>query len=297
MRFRIARARRGLPALLCAACIAPASAQTDPISLLERKTVAHIRAIDERTEGVIGVAAIDLSSGRTLEWNADVVCPSASTIKVPVMAAVYRHVSLDRTVTLTPRDLIGSSERLELLLRRGPASLSIRELVSAMIEVSDNTAANALIELAGMDRVNAMLDELGLHATRLRRRMLDGAAARRGDDNTSTPLELARLAELLYRGKLGDERSTVEMLGFMKKVEADIRTVVPSSMEVASKPGNVPGSRSEMGIVYLQHRPFAVGIMSAFLRDGVDPVPEIAAVLYDHFERLARSNKYGNRLE
>jgi beta-lactamase class A len=265
----------------------------DAIEALEQATVARLRAACERVDGVAGVAAIDLTSGHTLAWNASVVCPSASTIKVPILAAVYRHLDPEQTVPLAPGDLIGSSERLELTLRRGPATVSVRELASAMIEVSDNTATNALIRLVGMERVNALLDEFGLTATRLRRRMLDGAAAKRGDDNTSTPLELARLAQLLHRGKLGPE----DMLGFLKRVEADLRRTVPANIEVASKPGDVPGSRSEMGIVYVPKRPFAVGIMSAFLGDGANPIPELAAIVYAHFDRVARSNQFGNRLE
>ena len=279
--------------LLCAFAGSVAG-QTAAADALERETIARLQALDERTEGVVGVAAIDLTDGRTLAWNPDVICASASTIKVPVMIEVYRQqIPRDRQITLAASDLIASSDRLEILLRRGPATFSVRELLAAMIEVSDNTASNALIKLVGMDRVNATLEQMGLKATRLRRIMLDSAAARRGDDNTATPLELAKLAEFLYRGKgAGAE----EMIGFLKRVEAGVRKAVPAAVDVASKPGEVPGARSELAIVYLQGRPFALGVMSAFLRDGVDPVPEAASIVYGHFERLARSNRYGNRL-
>ena len=288
------RMHKAALALLLCGIASLAAGQTVAAELLERETIARLQALDERTEGVVGVAAIDLTDGRTLAWNPDVICASASTIKVPVMLEVYRQqIPLDRQIRLSPSDVIGSSDRLEILLRRGPAAFSVRELLAAMIEVSDNTAANALIKLVGMDRVNATLEQMGLEATRLRRIMLDSAAARRGDDNTSTPLELAKLAESLYRAKGADAR---EMIGLLKRVEAGVRKAVPSPVEVASKPGEVPGARSELAIVYLQGRPFALGVMSAFLRDGVDPVPEAASIVYGHFERLARSNRYGNRL-
>ncbi|HWR49563.1 MAG TPA: serine hydrolase [Bryobacteraceae bacterium] len=279
--------------LLCAFA-GSAAGQTAAADALERKTIARLQALDERTEGVVGVAAIDLTDGHTLAWNPDVICASASTIKVPVMIEVYRQqIPRGRQLTLAPSDLIASSDRLEVLLRRGPATFTVRELLAAMIEVSDNTAANTLIKLVGMDRVNAALEQMGLKATRLRRIMLDSAAARRGDDNTATPLELAKLAEFLYRGEGADAE---EMTGFLKRVEAGVRKAVPAAVDVASKPGEVPGARSELAIVYLQGRPFALGVMSAFLRDGVDPVPEAASIVYGHFERLARSNRYGNRL-
>ncbi len=276
--------------VLCASAVIGSGAQAQ-VERLEEKTVARIRAFDEAFDGVLGAAAIDLTNGRTLGWQERVVCPSASTIKVPVMAAVYRDLKPDRPVALSPKDLIGGSPNLTLLLRRGPATLTVRELVAAMIETSDNTAANALIDLAGMPRVNALLDEYGLTATRLRRRMLDGAAARRGDDNTSSPLELARIAELVYTGKWSAD------LASMKRVEAGVRRAVPANVEVASKPGEVPGARCELAIVYLPKRPFALGIMSTFIRNHDDPIPTVAALLYAHYERLAKSNRYGNRLE
>lgn len=289
----IERVARVLMLLLLGLAI-PAHAQTVAADVLERETVTRLQALDERTNGVVGVAAIDLTDGHTISWNPDVICASASTIKVPVMMEVYRQqIPRDRQIKLSPADLIASSDRLETQLRRGPAVFTVRELLAAMIEVSDNTAANALIKLVGMDRVNASLEQMGFKSTRLRRIMLDSAAARRGDDNTSTPLELARLAESLYKAKGSDAE---EMLGFMKRVEAGVRKTVPGEVEVASKPGDVPGARSEIAIVYLKGRPFALGVMSAFLRDGIDPVPEAASIIYDHFDRLAKSNRYGNRL-
>jgi beta-lactamase class A len=69
-----------------------------------------------------------------------------------------------------------------------------------MIVLSDNTAANMLIEIVGMENVNRTMTSLGLKQTRLQRKMLDTAASARGEENLSTPAEAARLMEILYRG-------------------------------------------------------------------------------------------------
>lgn len=277
-------------------------AQTSVTELLEQKTLARIRAADEAAGGVLGAAAIDLSTGRALLYHADAVFPTASTIKVPVMMEVFRQaraarLSLDQMLPLAPADLVDGSARLQVMLRHGPAAASVRELLAAMIEVSDNSAANKLIALVGMARVNALLDELGFPHTRLRRKMMDAAAAARDEENVSTPLELARLAELIYRGKAVDEAASAEMLKMMKGVEADFRRAVPAAIEVAAKPGDLPGARCEMGIVFLAKRPFAMAVMSAYIHDDRSPVSGIAALLYEHFDQLARANSYGRRLE
>jgi beta-lactamase class A len=289
--------RLSLSLLLCAL----AFGQMPAADLLEQKTIARIRAVDEALDGVLGVAAIDLTTGRTLTWHADALFATASSIKIPIMIEVFRQAGagtlrLDQTVPLTSKDLVDGSARLEKLLAKGPASATVRELVEAMIEVSDNSATNKLIALAGMDQVNRTLGEIGFPNTRLRRRMMEWATART-NENVSTPLEMARLAELIYRGKAVDEAASAEMLKIMKRVQAGFRRAIPAGIEVAAKPGEIPGARCETGIVLLPNRPFALAVMSAFVPDNKDPVPEIAALVYSHFEKLARSNQWGHRLE
>ena len=105
--------------------------------------------------------------------------------------------------------------------------MTVEDLVTAMIETSDNTATNRLIALVGMERVNAMLDRPGFRQTRLRRIMLDAEAAARNDENVSTPMEMAKLAELIYRGKAVDADSSRRMTEIMNLVSADFRAAIP----------------------------------------------------------------------
>jgi beta-lactamase class A len=282
-------------------CCSLAFSQTPAANLLEQKTVSCIRAAGDALDGVLGFAAIDLTTGRTMSWHADTVFATASAIKVPIMIEVFRQaragsLKLDQPVPLTSKDLVDGSTRLQKLLAKGPASATVRELVEAMIEVSDNSATNKLISMVGMDRVNRTLDALGFPNTRLRRRMMEWQTART-NENISTPLEMVRLAELIYRGKAVDQASSAEMLKIMKRVQADFRGAVPARIEVAAKPGEIPGARCETGIILIPNRPFALAVMSAFIPDDKNPVPEIAKIIYAHFDTLARSNAWGHRLE
>lgn len=279
-----------------------ATAQTGVDSLLEQKTAAKIRALDESLDGVLGMAAIDLVTGRILSYNGDVVFPQASSIKIPIMIQVFRCIragefGMNDALALTEKDLVGGSGGIQEKLKKGPLTLTTRELLHAMIRDSDNVATNKLIAMARMERVNRTLDELGFPATRLQRRMMDGAAAARNQENISTPLEMARLVELIYRGRAVDEAASREMLDIMKMVKASMRKGVPESVEVASKPGGIPGVRCESGVVFLPGRPFVLSVMSTFLSGEKNPVTDVTALVYAHFERLARSNRYGHRLE
>jgi beta-lactamase class A len=275
-------------------------AQTDVRELLEKKTLARIEQLDRSLDGALGFAAIDLTTGRTLSYNAAAVFPTASSIKVPVMIEIFRQarsggLRLDQEVPLAPADLVDGSLRLAVMLRRGPTTATVRELVEAMIEVSDNSAANKLIGLAGMDHVNRTLDDLGFPATRLRRKMMDWVDTEHRE-NISTPLEMARLMEAIYHGKACHEADCAEMLKIMKRVEAGMRKAVPDGIEVAAKPGEIPGAHCETGIIFVPKRPFALAVMSTFVADATDPVPEVTSIVYSLFDTLARSNRYGHRL-
>lgn len=279
-----------------------ACAQSTVGDLLEQKLAEKIRKLDDSLDGVLGVAAIDLTTGRTISYNGGVTFPQASSIKIPILIQVFRaaragEIRLEDSVTLTEKDLVGGSGRLQERVKKEAVTLTVRELARAMIQDSDNLATNKLIEMVSLERVNHTLEELGFWGTRLQRRMMDAAAAARDDENIATPVEMARLVETIYRGRAVDEAACSEMLALMKLVKADFRKVVPAKIEVASKPGDVPGVHCETGVVFLPKRPFVLSVMSTLLAEGGNPVPEVVSLVYAHFQKLAASNRYGHRIQ
>src|SRR5437879_5625822 len=109
------------------------------------------------------------------------------------------------TIVAVTAALFGSVFAEQKSSPAGGTSLTNRDLAQLMVAVSDNAAANILIDRVGMQNVNATLRNLGLTKTMLRRKMMDIAAARRGDENVSTPQEMTRLLEAIYKGKALDE--------------------------------------------------------------------------------------------
>lgn len=292
-----------LPTFIFLALAGTAGAQPTLSELLETKTIAELRRFDEGFDGALGVAAIDLTTGHAFALHGDTSFPQASVIKIPILARMYQAAragkfSLDGPVTIEPREAAGGSGHLQERLKSGkPVTLTVRELITAMIEWSDNTATNKCIELAGMEDVNRLMDKLGLHHTRLRRKMMDAAAVARGDENISTPDEMARLVAMIYRGQLVDEGASREMIAILKKVSGGIREGLPLDIETASKTGELPGARGESGIVFLEGRPFVLSVMSAFIDDRRSPVPEVTRIVFRYFEKLAGANAWGNRLK
>lgn len=279
-----------------------AAAQPTAVDLLEAKTLDDLREFDASFDGALGVAAIDLEAGRSLAFHGDVVFPQASVIKIPILVRLFQigrggPVRMTDKVTLTPAEAVGGSGRLQFELKKGPLTLTVRELAAAMIVDSDNTATNKCIDLAGgMARINRMLDESGFPQTRLRRKMMDAAASARDDENVSTPREMARLVEQIYRAKIVDAEAAREILDLMRRVHGGFAEGLPLDTDVAVKTGQLPGARGEAGIVFLPHRPFALSVMSAFIDDRRTPVPEVTRIVFRMFEKLNRSNRYGHTI-
>lgn len=268
-------------------------------AVLMDKLRARLEAVDRGLDGVLGVAVKDLNSGATVTLRADEVFPQASSIKLAVLYELFRQAEegrVDLAATTRPAlPRVGGGGVLQVLGDR--VSLTWRDLAVLMMGWSDNEATNALIERVGMDAVNRRLDTLELPRTRLQRRMMDLDAARRGLENVSTPAEMLRLAEVLYRGAgLSPARATdlVDVASVAKLSSFEVPG--PTGVRVMGKTGTLEGVRAFTAVVDLPGRPYAAAIMTTYLRrdeDGEAAIRQIWAALYDTFDRLARASEHG----
>ena len=277
----------------------PSPKQQALFERLERK----VAAVDARLDGVLGVYVEDLTSGRRVELRADEVFPTASSIKLAVLYEVYRQAEEGRLdlaeVTRPPAARVRGGGVLQAL--GDQVSLSWRDLALLMMGWSDNEATNLLVRRAGMDAVNRRLDALALPKTRLRRQMMDLEAARRGDENVSTPREIARLAGTVAHGEgLGSERAR-DLLAVATLADglSPFRRGLPEGVRAVSKPGELEGVRCEAAWVDVPGRPYLAAVMTTYVRhekDAEEAISELSAAFYDTFDRLARSSEYGRTI-
>jgi beta-lactamase class A len=279
--------------------------------LLWQKLEHRIAAIDDGFDGALGVAILDLDDGRELVRNADQVFPTASTIKLAILLELYRQEQQGRAgqagkarladpYVFDPKDLVGDSQ-IMAGLTPGLTRVTNRDLAQFMLAVSDNSASNVLQDRVGIDNVNATLRALGLQKTQLRRKMMDVAAARRGDENVATPRELTRLLAAIHRGKALEPDLTKALLEQLatRKEKSTIPLLLPDDARVANKPGSLEGVRSDAAIVYAPGRPFALCVMTAYARDeraAEQAISEIALLAWRHFETLGKATPYGRTL-
>jgi len=118
--------------------------------------------------GTVGATAIHLESGRRVSFHGDERFPMASTFKIPIAVQILHRVDLgelklDQMVEIHASDLHPGSGNITTLMSRPGLSMSINNLLELMLLISDNSAADILLRLAGgPDAVTGRMHDLGI---------------------------------------------------------------------------------------------------------------------------------------
>jgi beta-lactamase class A len=294
-----ARMTRALALALLLSAPAAAADLTPKEAVLWEKLKTRIEAVERGLDGVLGVSVRDLKTGATFELRGHEVFPTASSIKLAILYELFVEAEEGKIdlaeVVRPPLPRVGGGGVLQELGDR--VSLTWRDLAVLMMGWSDNEATNLVIARLGMDMVNRRLDGLGLPVTRLRRRMMDLPAARRGEENVSTPTELRALVETLYKGTgLTSPRAKDALKVAATPKASPFRLPLPPDLTVLDKPGELEGVRCVTAVVDLPGRPYAAAVMATYLqrdKDGETAIREVSAALYETFTRLSRASEYG----
>lgn len=277
------------------------SSATAKQEVLWQKLEKSIADIDRDLDGVMGVFITDLTDGRHYSLHADDVFPQASSIKICVLAELYRQaqqgkLKLTDMYTVNAADLVQDSDIMGGLTP-GVTQITLRDLATMMVAVSDNSATNVLIDRVGMENVNSFLTSQGLRDTRLRRKMMDLKAAGEGRENVSTPGEMSRLLEALYQGKVLNKDLTADFFKVLAThKDSWIPRLLPEDLKIADKPGALEGVRNDSGVIFVEKRPYILCVMTTYLgreRDGEEAISKISLAAWKMFDRMARASEYG----
>jgi len=285
---------------------------------------AEIARIAQPAEGVVGVAAWRLDgSGPRILINADQRFPMASTFKVAVAGTILSQVDkgrlrLDQLVQVDPNMMV-ESEGLAQTFRHPGVSVSIENLLELMLTVSDNTATDTLVKVAGgpavmtqwvrgqgidglrVDRDTAGLIrdfyglppgpsfpkslEAGLKADPKLEERGDKADPKFDTDprDTSTPTAMASLLERIFTGKALSPASTKLLGEIMERNttgKARIRGRLPEGTAVAEKTGTIGGSLNNVGVITLPGNAGKL-IVAVFIKQSKKPFEDRERVIAD----------------
>jgi len=271
----------------------------DSVNVLEM-----IDKICENRGGIFSLMARNLETGEEICVNSDVVLPTASVFKVPVLVELYRKanlglVDLSRMYVLREQDKCPGSGVLKEMTEG--MQISLRDLATLMIIVSDNTAADLCLEAAGIDDVNATMQRLGLgntvvymgckgilaHYVGIKanwptkeqvdetfRRLESGKfdhdsiALRSGpENNVTTARDMVTLMESLYKARGLPEAVCRQCLDVMKKqqIRDRIPALLPAGTVTMTKSGTLGPNIiiNDVGIVKPSQGPaYAIAVLT-----------------------------------
>lgn len=254
-------------AFVLALCCAPARAQQTPKpaatpatspSWLDKRVRAEVASFN----GNVYLYAKNLDTGAEYSFGGDEAVRTASTIKLAVMVEAFARVSEGKAkwtdeLVLTKSARYGGSGVLPNL--SDGLRLTLRDAVALMMNVSDNTATNMVLDRLTADAVNDRMDSLGLKQTRIMRRVGGGGESREGKIESNkrfglgrtSPREMVTLVEKLERGEVLSAAASKEMIDILKEEQPKLGIFRRLwNVDTATKSGALDALRSNVGIVY-----------------------------------------------
>jgi beta-lactamase class A len=245
----------------------------------------QIQSVLDRTGGRLGLHVLDTHTGRRWRFDDESRYAMASTFKMLLAAAVLQRadlgtISLDEQVKLQASDMISHAPVTSKHLREG--TITVRELCAAVVEVSDNPAANLLLKMidgpAGLTR---FFRSLGDRETRLDRYELDLNSNLPGDPrDTTTPRAMAHSMEQVLTKEVLAPASREMLLGWMINASTGLKMVrqgLPKEWKVGDKTGR--GANGAVNDLVISWPPGRKPVLMAlYLSDSTRPTAELSAV-------------------
>jgi len=230
-----------------------------------------LRIGEEAKASAVAVAVYDFEHHTTWSINSARWFHAASTIKVPVLLAVYEAIEQGRLepyarVHVRNRFLSVVDGRPFRVPRESDANadvqaaigrmLTVHELAEHMIVTSSNLATNLLLDLVGVEAARASLTRLHLSGIDLQRGVEDEAAWEAGINNRVTAAGLCNAMRLIEEGQAISPEASKAMLDILhqQRFRSGIPAGLPEDARVAHKTGEISTVAHDAGIVYLDGR-------------------------------------------
>ena len=239
--------------------------------------------------GIVALAARHLETGRTWRHNERVVTPSASLIKLPILATFWEAAEAgrfdpDERTDVPARTSVEGTGVLKALAPGLQPTWS--DLATLMITVSDNTATNLMIDRLGMETIQAWIDKAGLVDTRIERRMMDRAAMSAGRGNWTSAADLETLLSAVAAGTCVSGEGSHRMRRALEaqQIQDRLPRRLGDGLRVANKTGNFTDVIHDAGIVTWPGGTLVMAVLTQGVRpawQALDAIAEAAAILVE----------------
>ena len=245
-----------------------------------------LRSAREAGAEAVAVAYHDYETRTEWSYNGDAWFHAASTMKVPVLIALYAAMAEGR---LQPESRVhvrnrflsvagGEPFRIEAsrdanseVHARIGRTMRVRELARHMIVTSSNLATNVLVDLIGLEEIRRMLKELGLEdGIQVHRGVEDERAFQQGISNRVTAHGLLRALRLIEERAALPPEASEDMLEILHAQEfnSGIPAGLPGNARVAHKTGEISTVAHDAGLIYLPDRqPYVLVILTCWEKE------------------------------
>ncbi|MBF2063134.1 MAG: serine hydrolase [Calothrix sp. C42_A2020_038] len=237
-----------------------------------------------------GMFFLDLQTGNYLNINGEKIFPAASTIKYPILIALFEEVDagrieLDEKLIMQRRHLAGGSGNMRF--RRVGTQFSLLETATLMMTISDNTATNMVIDrLGGIAKLNQRFRAWGLEQTIMQKHLGDF-----GGTNKTSAKDLVRLSALLTSRKLLSDTSRSQVLDIMYRCQN--RGLLPSGLgkgaNIAHKTGTLRFVLGDAGIIQTPSgRKYFAGILVRrphHSRQAREFIRQVSQLVYNYLDQ------------
>jgi beta-lactamase class A len=269
-----------------------AEMRPDPRDAAWDKMVSQLDAMAARYPGRVSVYLKDLRSGRTWTHNPDDLFPAASLIKVPILIATFYKIKeggllLDQPLVITRLNRRGGSGSLKW--RPDGTKLSLRDALVHMINESDNTATQMVLERLGIGYVQQQFPRMGLLYTGIYEEGMSIKGGRVAHENYTTAREMEMLEEKIYRGEAVDKESSALMMEILKKpkaVASRLAKGMPTGWEIAHKTGLLRQACHDSAIFLTPNGDYAVTVLTgqnASYSQAKDFITALAHVTFQNY--------------
>lgn len=209
----------------------------------------------EEVTGKVGIYYKDLNTGYEYSHNGDLKLDAASVIKIPILITVLKAVeegSLNKSDKYEVTKEVQVPGCGALGYMNPGVEVTLEDLSTLMIILSDNTATNMLVDIVGIDSVNEVISTMGLKNTRLERKMFDEEEAKKGKKNIISVNDMGVILNKIYDNTCISEGVSKEIVEIMSKqlLWAKIPHLLPEGTKIAHKTGEISGGTHDVGIIY-----------------------------------------------
>jgi beta-lactamase class A len=248
----------------------------------------------EDYSGVAGLYVWDLEKDSGYGIRPDEPFFAASTIKIPIMVAVYRKVDegkleFSQEVEIQEEDWAAGAGWLQW--EKAGTRQTVGDLLVLMMTQSDNVASNALVRtVGGADHVNEVARSMGAEDTVLSQKLSSERGVVPALDNRSTPRDMATMMQQIAEGKAASEKSCGYMIDLMHENKLDwwLDEGLPPGVDAANKAGWLYTVYDEVGIVEEDGRHYAIAILSkhgaADVYQGQDLIKNLSSAVWESQE-------------